>query len=221
MPRGDAVHGADEGALPAADHAEPDRPLPLSRSAAFDRHGLLLDSRSRVRNAAIYDSPSIALICFLSVPAAGEIVERLLGDADDVVLDERRALARAVLGMLQRAFPFEHRPAVVIVLRELGEDAAEIDLAVAQRAEAAGPVDPALIAAIDALPAGRIELGVLHVERLDALVIDVDEGEIVELLQHEVRRVVVDVAARGGPSTRSRNISKVTPSSRSSPGWIS
>ena len=111
------------------------------------------------------------------------------------MLDERRALGRAVLGMLQRALPFEHRPAVVVVLRQLGEDAAEIDLPVAQRAEAAGPVDPALITRVDALAAGRIELGVLDVERLDALVIDVDEGQIVELLQQEVRRVVVDVAA--------------------------
>ena len=32
-------------------------------------------------------------------------------------------------------------------------------------------------------------------ERLDPLVIDVDEVEIVELLQHEVRRIVVDRAA--------------------------
>ena len=48
---------------------------------------------------------------------------------------------------------------------------------------------------IDALPAGRVELGVLHVEGADALVIDVDEVEIVELLQHEMRGIVVDAAA--------------------------
>ena len=111
------------------------------------------------------------------------------------MLDEGRAFGGAVLGVLQRAFPFQHRPAVVAVLCELGEDAAEIDLAVAQRTEAAGPVDPALIARIDALAAVRVELGVLHMEGLDALVIDVDEGEVVELLQKEMRRVVVDVAA--------------------------
>ena len=63
----------------------------------------------------------------------------------------------------------------VAVGGELAEDAAEIDLAVAQRAEAAGPVDPVLEAAIDALPAGRVELGVLDVERLDPLVVEVDE----------------------------------------------
>src|SRR5690606_24125160 len=105
----------------------------------------------------------------------GEVVECLLGDADDVMLDEGRAFCRSVLGMLEAAFPFQHRPAVVPVLRELREDAAEIDLAIAQRTEAAGPLGPALIARIDALPAGRVELGILHVEGRDALVIDVDE----------------------------------------------
>ena len=80
-------------------------------------------------------------------------------------------------------------------MRHLGEDAAEIDLSVAERTEAARALDPGRIAAIDALPPGRIELGVLDVKRLDALVIDVDEGEIVELLQHEMRGIVEDVAA--------------------------
>ena len=80
-------------------------------------------------------------------------------------------------------------------MRHLGEDAAEIDLPVAERTEPARALDPGRIAGIDALPPGRIEFGVLDVERLDALVIDVDEGEIVELLQHEVRGVVQDVAA--------------------------
>ena len=97
--------------------------------------------------------------------------------------------------MLQAAFPFQHRPGRIVVLRELRENAGEIDLSVAERAEAAGALDPGRIAGIDALPAGRIELGVLHVKGLDALVIDVDEGEIVELLQHEMRGIVVDRAA--------------------------
>src|SRR5689334_16984294 len=37
--------------------------------------------------------------------AAGKIIERPLGDADDVMLDERRALGRPVLGMLEAALP--------------------------------------------------------------------------------------------------------------------
>src|SRR5271166_3535413 len=127
--------------------------------------------------------------------AAGEIVERFFGDADDVMLDEVGALARAVLRVLEAAFPFEHRPGRIAVLRHLGEDAREVDLPVAERAEAARPVDPRRIPRIDALPAVRVELGVLDVEGLDALVIEVDEIEIVELLQHEVRGIVVDGAA--------------------------
>ena len=135
--------------------------------------------------------------------------------------DEGRAFRGALLGMLEAAFPFEHRPGVVVVGGELGEDRAEIDLAVAQRAEAAGAVDPRLVAGIDALAAVRVELGILHVKRLDALVVDVDEGEIVEMLQHEMRGIVVDVAALVVCRPRSRNISKVAPSNMSSPGWIS
>ena len=137
--------------------------------------------------------------------SGGEIVEGFLRDADDVVLDERRAFASAVLGMLQAAFPFEHGPGIVIVLGELGEDRAEIDLSVAERAEPAGAVDPALIAAIDADAAGRIELRILHVERLDALVVEIDEGEIVELLQQEMARIVVDARARDGRRPRRRS----------------
>ena len=80
-------------------------------------------------------------------------------------------------------------------MRELGENAGEIDLPVAERAEPSGPLDPRGVAGIDALATGRIEFGVLGVKRLDALVVDVEEGEIVELLQHEMRGIVEDVAA--------------------------
>src|SRR5467141_3574221 len=74
----------------------------------------------------------------------GEIVERLLGDADDVVGDELRPFASAVLGVLETAFPFEHRPAGIIVLGQLGENSLEVHLAVAQRMERSGPIDPRL-----------------------------------------------------------------------------
>src|SRR5262245_21488453 len=61
-----------------------------------------------------------------------EIVERLRRRSNHMRADERRAFARAVLGMLQAAFPLEHGPAVVTVLRKLREDAREVDLAVAR-----------------------------------------------------------------------------------------
>src|SRR6185369_12975278 len=115
--------------------------------------------------------------------------------ANDVPLDELGAFARAVFGMLQRALPFEHGPARKIVLRHLREDRAEVDLPVAQRAEAPRALDPAAIAAIDTLPPIRTKLGVLHVKGLDALVIDIDEREVVELLQDVVTRIEQYVCA--------------------------
>src|SRR5436309_8117195 len=51
-------------------------------------------------------------------PPAREIVEGVLGHPDDVALDERSTLGRPLLGMLERALPLEHRPAVVVVLGE-------------------------------------------------------------------------------------------------------
>src|SRR5678815_2426338 len=62
-------------------------------------------------------------------PSSGlrKIVERAVGHANDVVANECRSFARAILGMLQAAFPFEHGPAGIVVLRELAENALEID----------------------------------------------------------------------------------------------
>ncbi len=74
--------------------------------------------------------------------AAGKIVESFLGDADDMGGDEFSAFAGAVLRMLQRAFSFDHGPAVEIIGRHLREYGAEIDLAVAERTESARRVPP-------------------------------------------------------------------------------
>src|SRR6266516_992305 len=125
----------------------------------------------------------------------GEIVERLLGHTNDVVGDELRPLAGAVLRMLDAALPLEHRPAGIVVLRELREDRLEVHLTVAEGTEAAGAIDPRLEPAIHALPAGRIELGILDMKHANAVVIEVDVLEIVELLQHEVTGIVQQVAA--------------------------
>ena len=90
-----------------------------------------------------------------------------------------RAFARAVFRVLEAALPFQHRPAREVVRRHLGEDRREVDLPVAQRAEAPGAVQPRLEAAVHALLAGRVELGVLDVEDLDALVVVVDVVQVV------------------------------------------
>src|SRR5215217_1948067 len=145
------------------------------------------DSRLRGNDAVggvgLAQPENLAIGCNIRA-RRGEIVEGMFGDADDVVLDELSAFAGTVFGVLDGAFPFQHGPAGKVVLRHLGEDGGEIDLAVAKRAEAPCPVDPALVAAINALAAGRIELGILDVEHLDPLVIDVDVVQVIELLQH-------------------------------------
>src|SRR5690606_8061097 len=116
--------------------------------------------------------------------------------ANDVLAHELRTLARTVLRVLERALPLDDGPARKIVGRELREDRGEVHLPVARRAEAASAVDPALIAAVHALAARRIELRVLDVKHSDAFVIDVDVLEIVEALQHVVRRVEQHARAR-------------------------
>src|SRR5215469_3537229 len=98
--------------------------------------------------------------------------------------------------MLQRALPFEHGPAGKIVLRHLREDRLEVDLPVAERAKTSCTIDPSRVAAIHALSAVGPKLRVLHMKRLDARVIDIDEREVIEFLQHEVARIEQDVRAR-------------------------
>src|SRR5208337_2380589 len=127
---------------------------------------ILVPVRASLRPSMVMGSlPSLqserALDLLLVDRAAGEVVERLLGNADDVMRDELGALARPVLRVLEAAFPFEHRPGGIAVLRHLGEDAGKIDLPVAERPETPGPLDPRRIARIDALPSVRIELRVL------------------------------------------------------------
>jgi hypothetical protein len=55
-------------------------------------------------------------------------------------------------------------------------------MAIAQRPETAGAIHPWLESGIYALPSARVELGVLGVKHPDALMIDVDELQVVELL---------------------------------------
>src|SRR5580692_7674798 len=91
-------------------------------------------------------------------PRGGEIVEDAVRHLDDVVGDELRALLRGDLRMLQAAFPFVDGPAGEIIGRELREDGLEIHLAVPERPVAPRAFEPALVAAVDALLRGRVEL---------------------------------------------------------------
>src|SRR5205085_1771574 len=155
------MNSTDKGALTAAHHAKSDAAADAVVPACFDRHASLLSQAEHLAVRKIVGA------------GPGKIVEGALGNADDVVLDELRAFARAVLRVLERAFPLQHRPAGEVISRELGEDAAEIDLSVAQRAEPACPARPALETAINALPTGGIEFRILDVEGFYARVIDI------------------------------------------------
>src|SRR5689334_9064936 len=118
-------------------------------------------------------------------PLVDEVFEGRLAHLDQVLLDELGAFAGAVLPVLDRAFPLEHRPAGVSIDGKAGENGAEVDIAVAERPEAPGAVGPVREARIDALLWRWPEFGVLHMEGLDPLVVDVDEANVIERLQPE------------------------------------
>ena len=109
--------------------------------------------------------------------------------------NELRAFAYAVLGMLESAFPFHYGPAIEIISRHLGKHCAEIDLPMTKRPEATSAIDPRLIAPIDALPPGRIELRILDVEHANYIFVDVDVVQTIQTLQHLMRRIIQHLGA--------------------------
>src|SRR6267142_4675960 len=100
--------------------------------------------------------PDVSNLCETEHAAIGrsiraglcEVIERRAGSLNDVASDEWRALGRALLGALDAAFPFEDRPAVEIILRELRENAVEIHLAVAGPTKTSGAIDPGVITTV-------------------------------------------------------------------------
>src|SRR5262245_17481288 len=128
--------------------------------------------------------------------AAGEVVECAARRRDQVLRDERCAFLGALLSVLEAALPLQRRPAFVAELRQQREHGCEVDLPVAERTETTRAVLPVLVAAVHTRAPVRPELGVLHVEADDALVIELDVLQVVELLQHEVARVVEQARTR-------------------------
>src|SRR5690606_24193714 len=126
----------------------------------------------------------------------GEIIKRPSGNRDDMTADKFTALTRAGIAILQAALPLQHRPAVVVVLGQLAENALKVDLSVAGRAEASGAVDPRLVAAVDAAAPAGAKLGVLHVERFNARMVDINKGQIVHLLEQQMAWIVENITAR-------------------------
>ena len=69
-------------------------------------------------------------------------------------------------------------------------------MTVAQRTETSRTVCPTGIPAVHALLARWVKLRILDVERLDALVVKINELQVVKLLQHKMARIVIDVGTR-------------------------
>src|ERR1700694_2226329 len=100
-------------------------------------------------------------------------------------LDERSTLSSSLFAALDATLPLQHCPSIKAILHQLGKYGAEIHLAISRRTKPSCPVHPGLISPIHALPAGRTKLRILHVKHPDALVIYIEEFQIIELLQHE------------------------------------
>ena len=110
-----------------------------------------------------------------------------------MIANEVGPLGGAILRVLEGALPLQHGPAGVVVLGELAEDGAKVYLAVPQGAKAPRPPEPGGIAPIDPLAPRGPEFGILHVKGAHPLVIEVEEGEVIELLQQHVAGVVEHV----------------------------
>ena len=146
----DPVNGADEGAASSADHAEAQAPV---ERRSFDPAIVI----ALLRGLRAASRPSMRRLAASSVPPAAKSSKAFSVTRMMWCGDELRSFASAILRMLQAAFPLQHGPGIIVVLCELGEDRAEIDLSVSKRPEPARAVNPVLISAIDA-DAGRVGL---------------------------------------------------------------
>src|ERR1700761_7829956 len=118
----------------------------------------------------------MSLPCLLSYKAKQPLQRGLIGACirkivkcprcrlNDVTLDERCALARALFRTLDAALPLHDSPAIEPVLRQLGKDRAKTPLPAAKRAESSCAICPRLEPAVDTLASTGTELRILHVK---------------------------------------------------------
>src|SRR5260370_35035837 len=107
-----------------------------------------------------------------------------------MALKKRGPSRRSLLAALDAALPLHHRPPRKIMLRQLGKDPPEIHLSISRRPEPPRSTHPSLITPINTLTAARTKLRILHMKHLDPFVIQVDEFQIIQLLQHEMARII-------------------------------
>src|SRR5690606_4654844 len=130
------------------------------------------------------------LIQFAIRSGIGKIVECLFRYLNDMTVNEVNALSRTLYRIFNTTFPFNDCPPVEPIPGELCKDTLEIYLSISQRTEPSGPVNPVLIASINAGLSIFQKFGVLNVKRFYTLVIEVDKLQIIQLLKYEMTWVV-------------------------------
>src|SRR5258708_2292682 len=110
-------------------------------------------------------------------------------------LNKWRPFRRSLFAALDAALPLQHRPSWKVILRQLGKYRIEINLPISRRTKPPGPINPSLIAPVNALATRRTKLRILHMKHLDPAVIKIDELQIIKLLQHEMARIKKHIAS--------------------------
>src|SRR5258708_29053352 len=111
-------------------------------------------------------------------------------------LNKWRPFRRSLFAALDAALPLQHRPSWKVILRQLGKYRIEINLPISRRTKPPGPINPSLIAPVNALTARRTKLRILHMKHFNPAVIKIDELQIIKLLQHEMARIKKHIASR-------------------------
>src|SRR5690606_5372276 len=83
---------------------------------------------------------------------ASEIIEGPRGAVDQLLPNEMGTFGRSLPCILEAAFPFEHCPAVIAVLRQLAEYLLEIYLTVSQQSKPSVSLHPVLVSAVSTAP---------------------------------------------------------------------
>src|SRR5260370_10025897 len=111
-------------------------------------------------------------------------------------LNKRPPLGSPLLAAIDATLPLQYRPPGKIILRQLGEYRPKTPLPLAGRTKPPRSIYPRLIAPVNALPPARTKLRILYMKHLDPFVIQIDELQIIELLQHEMAGIKKYIASR-------------------------
>src|SRR6187399_718227 len=105
---------------------------------------------------------------------------------NDMVFNKFCAFCCPVNGVFYTTFPFHYCPSFKIILCQFAENRFKINLSIAQRAETASPVNPALVATINTLLPGWIKLCIFYMKHADAFMIIIYIFQVIQALQHKM-----------------------------------